>query len=199
MSVNYLIHSYNTGRMLIFDLDNTLYDETLFLFNAYNQIADLYKIQKKNEIYHFLVSEFKDKGRTKLFDKLIAKFPNYNINIDKCLYILRSYSCKGCINVYPWFDQFIKRVNPNFKLKIITNGNIKQQKNKIKSLNIPVNKKDIEIVFAKGIIEKPCIDSFYELENFNTFNRPIYIGDSDVDQKFCNSLGIEFYDVTKLT
>jgi len=197
ISVDYLLNSNEKGRTLIFDLDNTLYDESTFLFNAYNSIANLYKYEK-NEVYEFLVSEFISKGRTNLFDKLVTKFPSEYIDVKTCLHVIRNYKCKGCLSVYPWVNDFLQRINSNFMLKIITNGYVQQQKNKFRSLNLPIDKSKVEVVFAKDIAEKPSKESFFALKNSHEFNNPIYVGDSDIDRKFCESLAIEFYDASQL-
>jgi len=197
MSVDYLINAHKNERTLIFDLDNTLYDESTFLFNAYSGIADLYE-HNKGEVYKFLVSEFNSKGRSQLFDKLITTFPKDNINIKKCLDVLRNYSCECCISIYPWVDQFIEGVGQGFIFRIITNGNAQQQQNKIRSLNLPIDRAKIEVIFANDIAMKPKKMSFFALNNAQQLNSPIYVGDSDVDRKFCQSLDIEFYDVSQL-
>ena len=58
MKFNTIITKYNS---VIFDLDNTLYDENIYLFEAFKNIS-LKLSDSKNQYrqyYDFLISEFK--------------------------------------------------------------------------------------------------------------------------------------------
>ena len=81
-----------------------------------------------------------EKGRSCLFDKLVDEFSiDEIITVDCCIEVLRNTYCDKCLFAYPWFYKFLNKAGKDFKLKIITNGNIQQQKNKIQSLIFPNN------------------------------------------------------------
>ena len=197
MSIKYLINCYKQRRNLIFDLDDTIYPEQKFLFAVYKEIAQNVNITNQNKIYKFLIEEFKTNGRASLFDKLLAKFENKS-SLNECLDIMRNYIKPNSINTYNWFKIFSKSVCTDLRIKIITNGFPNQQKNKIKSINFPKNIFLEEIIYAQNTKPKPSRDSFYELKNWKSLNKPIYIGDSLIDSNYCDEINIEFYDVNNL-
>ena len=143
-------------------------------------------------------NEFIKNGRKKIFNKLLDKYPKDNLSIEKCLKMLRGYKCNNCIEVFPWLKSFISIVGSDFMMRIITNGNLKQQKNKVSSLKIPLKRSMMEIVYADEIAPKPETKSFFALKDARLLNNPIYIGDSEVDRYFSKSLKIEFYNVAEL-
>ena len=44
---------------------------------------------------------------------------------------MREYSCDKCISTFPWFGLHFISNEKNFVIKIITNGSLQQQKNKL--------------------------------------------------------------------
>ena len=195
MSINYLTNQLSFGRELIFDLDNTIYNEKDFLFQAYNNISDKLFSKNKKEIYEYLTTTFEKEGRKFIFNKLLKKFPNSKYSVDDCLIILREYKSIKPIQTYPWFKDFASLFINDFNLKIITNGNPSQQMNKINSIEFPKGILLNEIIYANRFKPKPDPDSFYHLKNWKYLKSPIYIGDSLTDKIYCENLQIEFFDI----
>ena len=183
---------------MIFDLDNTIYRETDFLFRVYKEISNKATHHQPKLIFKFLKTTFSKDGRFQIFDKLKKKFTSEHFNIQECLSILRNYKCENCIDTYPWFNKFLSQMNSDYTIKIITNGEPQQQQNKIYSIKFNWPQELIEVVYASSIESKPSTLSFYRLNGVENFINPIYVGDSLVDKKFCSQLGIEFYNSTKL-
>jgi len=185
----------STNRTLIFDLDNTLYSEADYLKHVFRDICSQHCEDSFPSALSFLEETFKNQGRDNLIQKFIEKF---KLGIDKEK-ILDSY--RGCkvddnIECYHWFKSFTKKyLGDKKKLRIITNGNVEQQKNKIKSINFPNSWQSFEVIFANDFIPKPHPLSFSKLDGNKNFIEPIYIGDSAIDKIFCSNLGIEFFDV----
>tara|TARA_B100000900_G_scaffold345872_1_gene310420 strand:- start:113 stop:724 length:612 start_codon:yes stop_codon:yes gene_type:complete len=198
MTVEYLIEQVKYSRQLIFDLDNTIYLETEFLFKVYNEISKRAINENPKIIYEFLKKTFLKNGRKNLFNKLETAFPQELLLLEKSLQIMRNYQCDSCINILPWFRKFLSKMNDNFIIKIITNGDPHQQINKIKSINFFWPKHLIEVVTASSYEPKPNTESFYHLKDVKKFISPIYVGDSLIDQEFCKNLNIEFYDIRKI-
>ena len=134
----------------------------------------------------------------KIFDKLISQFNLDYFTIENCLLIMREYSCDECISTFPWFNTFLSQMRKNFVIKIITNGSLQQQKNKIRSIKFDWPLELIEVIYASTVGQKPDTASFYQLKGVEKFINPIYVGDSFVDENFCKNLNIEFYNSKKL-
>ena len=187
--------AFSKERTLIFDLDDTIYDEKLFLFGAYKeiskQIGGMADVAER-DVYSFLVNNFLISGREYLFDKLLINFKIKNNFIkDTCLQVLRTYCQPEAISPFPYF--LILLENTPFdgaKFFIITNGNVNQQKNKMLSLNLTNHRERLITYYANEYKPKPHRNVFDVLSSeFSLFN-PIYIGDSDVDRNFAVSCGI---------
>ena len=194
MNLDYLINEQKKGRQIIFDLEDTLYPEKQFLFLAYKNISEN-ATGHQDGIYNFLKKTYLTYGRKNIFDKLEEKFTDTGLTVNKCLELLRSTVCPQCFDHYSWVISFI-RIAQVSELKIITNGNVQQQMNKVNSINWAVDKK--EIVYAELFEPKPSTSSFYKLSRWQDFMDPIYVGDSQSDKKFSENLKIEFFDVKNL-
>lgn len=198
MSVEYLINAHNAYRTILFDLDNTLYNETDFLFPVYKVISEKFYPDDFGMVYNFLVSEFIYRGRKSLFDKLVEAFPQNETSSTNCLKVLRTYRCSNLLTLYPWFLDFLCQVGEKFKIRIITNGHMDQQKNKIWSINFGNYRKSMDVIYANLIKPKPHIESYFAFHDVEDFNDPIYIGDSDVDFEFSQRAGLEFFNARNL-
>lgn len=198
MTVEYLTKQAKRSRQLIFDLDNTIYLETEFLFKVYHQISETAANVNPKIVYEFLKKTFLNEGRNNLFNKLENSFPKESFSVEKSLSIMRNYQCDSCINTFPWFKKFLSKMSNDFIIKIITNGEPQQQINKVNSINFFWPKDLIEIVTASSNKPKPNIESFYHLKDAKKLISPIYVGDSLTDEEFCKNLNIEFYDIKNL-
>ena len=195
MNLNYLVSEHKKNRDIIFDLDNTLIDEKIYLYSAYEEIAIKADLYRYKEIKNFLINSFENKGRKNLYQELILSFGIKNFELRDFLYILRNHKIKGKINTKLWFRKFISIIGSNFPIYIITNGNITQQKNKIKYIKFPIGSNLKKVIFANEYQKKPSPDAYYALNKDNNIQNPIYIGDSKTDKDFATNLNIEFIDV----
>ena len=189
-------------KAIVLDLDNTIYNEIEYLKLAYQWISTRIissdNLELQNKIYKFLVDEFIGNGRKDLYQKL-KKLENLDeFSLDLFLDALRTCPIDAnSIEIDSDIYNFIKYLHNNNKLIfILTNGNVEQQMNKIKSLKIPF-KDAITIIYAsiKGIeYQKP---NPYFLKNIISENSLIndevlFIGDSSIDQETAKSVGIDF-------
>lgn len=198
MSVEYLVNAHNAYRTILFDLDNTIYNETDFLFPVYKFISEKFYPDDFSKVYNFLVSEFVCRGRKSLFDKLTAVFPRNGVSSKNCLAVLRAYRCNNLLTPYSWFLDFLYQVGRKFKIRIITNGYVAQQKNKILSINFGNYAKNMDVVYANLTRPKPHIESYFTFHDVGKFHDPIYVGDSDIDFEFSKRIGLEFFNVRNL-
>ena len=88
MNLNYLVLEHKKNRDIIFDLDNTLIDEKIYLYSAYEEIAFKANANKYKEIQNFLINSFEKKGRSNLYQELILNFKIKNFELKDFLYFL---------------------------------------------------------------------------------------------------------------
>jgi phosphoglycolate phosphatase-like HAD superfamily hydrolase len=192
--------------LYIFDLDNTIYKEEDYLFQAYKAIADKFtKIlpgQSKNDLFCILKDLFLKEGREKLFDKFLKNVGLDGSYLPDCLKILRSFVPEKPIEI----DKKVKKILTSLKYQkksvfILTNGNIVQQKNKIKHIQWDGLDKQIGFVFANEIEPKPSPAGIFHILKLTGIekDRTILIGDSDIDLKCALNGGIAFANISDLT
>jgi putative hydrolase of the HAD superfamily len=186
------IGRYNNECQLIFDLDNTVYDENTFLFSTYKSISELVVKEvggDSSAYYKFLCKNFMRSSRDKLLDKFLSQFDLLEkVSISDLLSVYRNPS--RIISLRP-FDYFLKVICLNEITHIITNGNPLQQKIKLHSL-FGANCDRLGVVYANMSAPKPEPLSFLKLNQHFKFDRPVYIGDSNSDAEFSSRCGIEF-------
>ncbi len=194
--MNYLKYTY-----FIFDLDNTLYDENLYLFPVYRRISKFCATNygvKETEVYHYLTYKFLKLGRHKLFDNLISDFNLPKETINHFLYLLRTIQLDSKINLNHNIEDFlISRKNSINKFYILTNGNSLQQRNKIMQINWKGLSEIFSIVYAGDYpYQKPDKRLFYDIGlSENNKNETLMIGDSIIDEEFALKVGIDFLNV----
>jgi putative hydrolase of the HAD superfamily len=125
-------------KSIIFDLDDTLYNEIDYLNSAYKEIA-LFIAEKSRgsiiaeNIYNdlrFFYSRKKD-----AFLEIISKYNLKNILKEDLLKLYRNHY--PSINLTSENENLLKQLKANgYKLGLITDGRSIQQRNKIKALNI---------------------------------------------------------------
>jgi putative hydrolase of the HAD superfamily len=125
-------------KSIIFDLDDTLYNEIDYLKSAYKEIAAT--IAKKSSgifneenIYNDLCFFYAQKKDT--FLEVIEKYNLKNILKEDLLKLYRNHY--PSINLIYENENLLKKLKANgHKLGLITDGRTIQQRNKIKALNI---------------------------------------------------------------
>ena len=170
-------------KNIIFDLDNTLYDQRDFDFEAYTQLFDSSLLAKK-------LIEYKQKmpyGYTKLFNDFI-KEENLGTSVKECVEFYRSYEPK--LAETPSLVPFLNSLDSN--LYLISNGYKKLQMAKIKALNLrDIFKKIIILDPLENSKLKPNPESFFELDIATKDS--IYVGDNlMIDKEFAKNAKIDF-------
>lgn len=199
------ISDFQNFSLYIFDLDNTIYKEEDYLFQAYKAIAakfaEILPDQSKNELFRILKDLYLKEGREKLFDKFLKIVCLDNSYLPDCLKILRSFVPEKPIEI----NKKVKKVLTSLKrlgksVFILTNGNIVQQKNKIKHIRWDGLDKQIGFVFANEIEPKPSPAGVFHILKITGIQveKTILIGDSDIDQACAQNSGIQYLDVMHL-
>lgn len=115
--------------IIVFDLDDTLYDEIDFVKSGFKEIS-LYLGDEK--YYHYMMKIFEKDGSGKVFDKLISKF-DLDIALDKLVQIYRFHSpnislAKDILELLEFSKQH--------ETALISDGNYIMQKNKFNALGL---------------------------------------------------------------
>jgi len=188
-----LLNYEEAGRTLIFDLDNTIYDEIQFLLYAYQSVSKKYIGSRKKKVFKFLLETLEGVGRTNIFNKMLKNFPNEDLCVEDCLKIMREPIPDGILKINDWFSKYCQKTS-NSQLLIITNGNALQQKHKVASLNLDIFFKYVHVIYADNYAPKPDPLSYIALSKKYKLHNPIYIGDHSTDYEFAKNCRIDFID-----
>mgnify|MGYP001463043820 CR=1 FL=1 len=180
-------------KAVIFDLDNTLYDENTYFLKVFEKFSNLHGLNY-NIFKEAFTDSFRLKSKDIFSDLLIIQNYNSNSNQKELFELYKTINCN--IKLY---NEAYKILNYLKKKKIkkiiITNGSVVSQKNKVKLLNL--EKYIDEVIYAREFgknFEKPNTKPFLEaikLLNIKT-NEAIYVGDHPyTDIKGANKSGIK--------
>jgi FMN phosphatase YigB (HAD superfamily) len=198
-----LINKIKTYDLIIFDLDNTIFNLKYFDKEAILKVSDYFsnilKIQK-DKIFKVLIknknNETKKNLKLDIFNSLLISHDTKNTKNTKNI-------VKNCIRIYQnhimkkiKFDKTlleeIKYLYQNKKdLYLVTNGNYQRQLNKIKSLKIEKYFKKIHILDDKKKM-KPSILSVRKLKQLCGHKNSVMVGDSIIDKKFASNLSVDY-------
>ena len=166
--------------IIVFDLDEVLYDEKTFVISGFRTVSEFLEMNEaipKKIIYEYLKRRLK-KGRERIFNDLLDNFRIYSQkNLEKCISVYRTHTPK--IKLYSDAKDCLKRLK-NYPLYIVTDGNKIVQKNKIKALNLENHIKKIILTSNYGLRNsKPstfCFQKICDMEKTSPTNL-VYIGD----------------------
>lgn len=143
-------------KAILFDLDDTLYNERAFVLSGFKAVAkylsEKYGIDP-DSIYNLLVESIEHYGRGKNFDIVLKKLNLYDkMLVMKLVEIYRTHTPD--ISLYPDAREILHKLRElSYKLGIITDGDVKAQMNKINALGLR-NFFDCIIVTDKYGIDK---------------------------------------------
>ena len=186
-------------KLVVFDLDHTLYNEHIYLFQAYESIGR--KLSAKTgvpaeDISGFLKDRFNKHGRHLIFDQMRLHFKWNKEITGVCLDILRGVKIQGQLELFEeakqTFDHLLDR---GIKLAILTNGHPRQQRNKISHINWGDYKDKIKIYLAAEIEPKPSPAGLNQiLLDFRLSPEEVaFVGDAHIDEQCAKSAGVDFF------
>jgi putative hydrolase of the HAD superfamily len=175
--------------VLIFDLDNTLYDEASFVKSGFLAVSDYLAgitLLNRKKIYFRLLELLELHGRGKTFDMFLDEHSLLTKkNIKKCISVYRSH--KPNIKLYPKVRNVLKNFS-NHKLYLVTDGNKLVQYSKINALGI---KSFFIKTFITGFYgvkaNKPSLYCFKKIKQLEgcKWSDMVYVGD-DPSKDFVN-------------
>jgi putative hydrolase of the HAD superfamily len=169
--------------ILIFDLDDTLYDEKKFVYSGFKEVANWISMMSNIssiEIYNYMVEYLSIHGRGVVFDNVLEKYFNKTVkNINKCVSIYRTHI--PTISLDTDIVNLLLELRKSFNLYIVTDGNKIVQNNKLKSLNLEnyINKAFITHRYGLSA-SKPSLKCFEIIKNKEkvSWQDIIYVGDN---------------------
>lgn len=157
--------------VVVFDLDDTLYNELDYLISAYKEIARLIDNENEKQIFSIIFSLYRN-------NKNVFDFIEERYNIDKVELINKYRNHFPNIKTNKGVKRIFKKIkNKGGKIAIITDGRKITQQNKLKALNlIPfidfvVTSEDIgfekpsEVAFKKVMMKLPAEKYYYIADN----------------------------------
>lgn len=168
-------------KAVVFDLDDTLYNERDFVYSGFMEVAKY--LDKKFDldahiIYKSMLDIFCEKGRGKIFD-ILCDIHSIDESIDKLIEIYRN--TKPNIKLYNDAIYILNRLQEHYSLGIITDGKNTVQWNKLKALDVEKYMDKIIVTDDHGReYWKPSKEPYKTiLKYFDVESREcIYIGDN---------------------
>lgn len=161
----------NKTTVLVFDLDDTLYNEIAYLKSAYRHIAIFLSKDDWKTLYSTMFSLYRNDKN--VFDFLVE---NYDIDFATLIGMYRNHNPE--ISLFPGVLNIFKTIKAkNGKLAIITDGREKTQTAKIEALGITSFLDKIIISETLGT-EKPHVANYKAIENEFSDMQYFYIADN---------------------
>ena len=170
-------------KAVVFDLDNTLYDQTEFVLPAFKRVSKLVSEKYgKNEkaVNRELADLWKDIGpeRPRIFDLIAKKF---GLRGDAVNLMVKEYrSSRPELSLYRGALPVMEKLKRTYKLGLITDGNIESQKYKLSALGISGLFNVIVFSGAEGSAEKPSTRPYAEIAGKLGIRTEemVYVGDN---------------------
>ena len=189
--------------IIVFDLDDTLYEEINYVDSGFravaNHLSNQYNIQTPEVVHRELILLLEKQGRGKIFDRFLER---YNLSnkwmIKKCLAIYRSHDPDICLSTIG--RSCLERFQ-GFPKYLVTDGNKVVQTKKIKSLEIDNYFKRILITHNYGLkYSKPSTYCFHKILKWEDASPSdlVYVGDNP-QKDFVNLKSNGFKTVRVLT
>lgn len=122
-------------KLLVFDLDDTLYSELDYVHSGFRAVADFLKKKLKLDaemIFEELASSFEEKGRGKNFNDLAEKYEG--IAVEELVKAYREHLPK--IKITKDAEACLKKLKKDYTLCLLTNGWPEVQRQKVKALGL---------------------------------------------------------------
>ena len=186
-------------KVILFDLDDTLYDEKDYVYSGFKAVCNKFPVFKDS--YSFLESNFN--AKKKPFNEL---FSEKNIDNPELFYkVLKTYQTHNpSIRLKEETKEMLENLKLNeYKIGLITDGRVVGQKNKINSLGLEQIFDEIiitdELAGKNGNVDffrKPNRIAFQIMKSrFNIdYTEMVYIGDNcKKDSVAPMQLGMDYF------
>jgi putative hydrolase of the HAD superfamily len=163
-------------KVVVFDLDDTLFYEIDFLHSAFKEIAKKIAFGteiKESEVYNEMIDLYTAKQN--VFETITKKYDTV-IKAEDCLGMYRNHLPN--LSLSPDRKELLDKLQElKFSMGIITDGRSLQQRNKIKALGVEKYFSDIIISEEFGS-EKPSVNNYQYYQDIYKASQFYYIGDN---------------------
>jgi len=170
-------------KVIVFDMDDTLYDEYDFVKSGFNVVAEYLSSQyqlDKQEMYNWMWEAVLENGRGAIFDNLLKKYDLHSKTlVRKCISLYRLH--KPRIHLPKNSEEVLKELSKKYSLYLVTDGNKIVQQNKVTALNLEKYMKKCYITYRYGRKHsKPSPYCFHLIEKKEKVDSSqiVYIGDN---------------------
>jgi|AntAceMinimDraft_1070359.scaffolds.fasta_scaffold06158_3 putative hydrolase of the HAD superfamily len=168
---------------LIFDLDDTLYDEKTYVNSGLCAVAKYGEVKfgwNAADSLKYMQEHLKFQGRGKIFDDWLQNKGRYSrTNVEACIRKYRNHPPE--IELYSYTKTVLDKYYGVLPLYLVTDGHKEAQKNKIKALNLDKYFKRIFVTHRFGIRNsKPSLHCFEIIRKTEKceWSQLIYVGDN---------------------
>lgn len=182
--------------IIIFDLDDTLYEEFTYVRSSFKAVAyylsHKYALPRKI-IYQNIISSFNETGRGHIFDDILKKYNIFSASeVNKCVSVYRKN--KPNIKLFSEAKDALIMLS-EYPKYVLSDGNKLVQSTKVNALSINRYFRKILLTHRYGIKHsKPSTYCFMKIKEYEKCNwdQMVYIGD-DPNKDFVNinPLGIK--------
>ena len=126
-------------RAVVFDMDDTLYDEMMFVRSGFQSVARYLGIRfdlEEQKIYQIMLELLNSDGRGKIFDSVLKLHNIYSPRlVEELIEVYRTHTPK--ISLYSDVVETLERLRvEQLKIGIITDGLHSVQKTKVRALKL---------------------------------------------------------------
>lgn len=157
--------------VIVFDLDDTLYNEMDFVKSGFQEISEYLD---NGSYYDFMLNDFIKNGSGKVFNNLIKRY-NIDVSLQKLIEIYRFHIPNISLSLE---SKELLQFSQNYKTALISDGHYLMQKNKYRALQL------------NDYIKYPILTDFYHtrkpklkpfemvMKRYKNENLFIYISDN---------------------
>lgn len=161
----------NANTVVVFDLDDTLYNELDYLISAYKFIANKVDAINSKQLFSIMLSLYKNRQ-----DVFVFLETKYSVTKLELLNNYRNHFPE--INLFPHILEFIQVIkSKSGKIAVLTDGRSATQRNKINALGLENIFNYVSISEEIGF-EKPSLEGFKLIEEEFKRTDYFYIGDN---------------------
>ena len=179
-----------------FDLDGTLYEQSLYDESIYALYFQQYMCDECSLEEAKLLAEYKKQcgyGYKFVFDDYAKQHPGVIRSISELVRFSREEHNICLADQCPWSDALLRLHKMGKFVFLVTNGRISIQQSKIRALNIENLFDKIFILDPSGQMPmKPSPDSFVSL---NLEGKTVFLGDQPIDGEYAKNCNIDFINV----
>ncbi len=188
---------------LIFDLDDTLYDESEFVEGGYRAVASYYARHRglpEERVFIEMMETFKTERREKVFEMVLARFLNSSDSIKEMVDVYRRHT--PTIRLLPGYEELLRRLHSEYHLGIITDGLPEVQKLKVEALRLEETMDKVVYTWEYGPeLQKPHPFGFQLMLDSLGIDpvEALFIGDNPrKDCRGAHNAGLRFVKVNTL-